>query len=115
MSTQLVLVTSYLNLRIQQDLLNQFNNTIIIRPSVMLLATALGLFIKPMGRFQSPHLFPTLLLIVCSLPNHHVPLLMALHIQMGFPTLEFLPTCHFEPTWLLSSCAKVHPTTIAQA
>jgi hypothetical protein len=57
MSTQLVLITSYLNLRIQQDLLNQFNNTVIIRPLVMLLITTLSLFIKPMGCLQSPHLF----------------------------------------------------------
>jgi hypothetical protein len=80
MSTQLVLVTSYLKLRIQQDLLNQFNNTSIIKPPVMLLITALGLFINPMGHLQSFHIFPTLLLIICSLPNHHVPLLMALQI-----------------------------------
>ncbi len=58
-----------------------------------------------MGHFQNPHLFPTLLLNICSLPKHHVPLLMALHIQMGFPTLEFLPTHCFEPAWLLS-CTK---------
>jgi hypothetical protein len=75
-----------------------------IRPPIMLLAIALGLFIKPMGHLQSPHLFQTLLLIIYYLPNHHVPLLMALNIRMGYPTLEFLPTRRFEPAWLLSSC-----------
>jgi len=34
MSTQLVLVTSYLNLKLPRDLRNQFNNTIIIGPQL---------------------------------------------------------------------------------
>ncbi len=59
MSTQLVSFTSYLNLKLPQCLLNQFNNTIIIGPPVMLLATTLDLLINSMGCFESPHLFPT--------------------------------------------------------
>jgi hypothetical protein len=59
MSTQLVSVTSYLKLRLPQDLLNQFNNTIIIGPLVILLPTTLDLFINSMGCFESFHLFPT--------------------------------------------------------
>ncbi len=78
----------------------------------MLLALALGLFIKSMGFLESPHLFPTIFLIFCTLPNHHVPLLVALQIQVGFPTLEFLPTRHFEPSWLLSSYTKYTPQSL---
>ncbi len=79
MSTQLVSITSYLNLKLPQKLLNQFNNTIIIGPPVMLLATTLDLFINSMGCFESPHLFQ-LFIILCILLNRDVPLLVALHI-----------------------------------
>jgi len=58
-STQLILVTSYVNLILPCDLLNQFNNTIIIEPPVMILIATLDLFIKLIGCFESPHPFPT--------------------------------------------------------
>jgi hypothetical protein len=78
-------------LRLPWNLLNQFNNTIIIRPPVMFLTIALNLLIMSMDYFESPH------------PSPHVPL----QILMGFLTLEFLLTHHFEPTWLLSSCTVI--------
>ncbi len=39
-------------------------------------------FIKSMGCFESPHLFPTLLLILYTFLNHHVPLPVALHMRV---------------------------------
>jgi hypothetical protein len=82
MSTPLVSITSYLNLKLSRDLLNQLNNTIINGPPFMFLIVALDLFIKSMGCFESPHLFPTLLLILYILFNHHVPVLVALHMRV---------------------------------
>jgi hypothetical protein len=110
MSTQLVLVTSYLNLKIQKDLLNQFNNTIIIRPSVMLLDAALDLFIKPMGHIQSPHLFPTLLLIICSLPNHHVSTVYGIIDTNEFSYFGILTNSSLWTNLAIIILCKVHPT-----
>jgi hypothetical protein len=67
------------------------------------------LFVKLIGCFESPHLFPTFFLIFCTFPSHHVPRLVALQIWVGFPTLEFLLTCCYEPIWLLSSSTKYTP------
>jgi hypothetical protein len=78
----------------------------------MFLTTTLGLFMKSMGCFESPHLFPTLIRILYTLPNHHVPLLATLLIQVGFPTSEFLAIHHLEPTWLLSSYTKYTPQSL---
>jgi hypothetical protein len=58
-------------LRLPWNLLNQFNNTIIIRPPVMFLTIALNLLIMSMDYFESPHPSPTLLLILYTFPNHH--------------------------------------------
>ncbi len=78
----------------------------------MFLTTTLGLFIKSMSCFESPHLFPTLLLVLYTLPNHHLPLLVALQIQVDFPNLEFLPIHHLEPAWLLLSYTKYTPQSL---
>jgi hypothetical protein len=108
MSTELILITSYFESEIITRLLNQFNDTIIIWPPSYVFSFNIILFIKSIF-FENLYLFSTLRLIFYTFFNHYVTLLIGLYIRMDFPTLEFLPTRPFEPSWLLLSYIKYTP------
>jgi hypothetical protein len=102
----------YFNLKLPCDLLNHFNNTIMIRPPLAFLLVALRLFIKSMGCFERPHLilltwFGEWLNMNTSMWAWENILKYSIHMDKIF--LVYFMTCHriFFFSKIILQCGKI--------